>query len=199
MVYTPGAAGDDAVHRKHHAAYLRRRHPTLKVGRSMRVLAETHEGKYVAVRSGDAAGVRGMRSVDDFVRERLGGGGVAFGEGWQGGESWMAVAYVVAGDVWGYLYAERVERAETARVKGGGIAVSEGRTVRRVFCGVRRVWVKDDVRRKGIASRIIDLVRTHLIYGHVFERGDVAFTAPTAEGGFLARAVGGETVLVYAE
>ena len=200
MVYTPGAPGDAAVHRAHHTAVVsRRRRPTLRRARAERVVARAAEGRYVVVRAADGP-APGMRAVDAWVRDRLGGGGRArFGQGWRGARAWVAVAYVVAADVRGYLYAERVEEALEATVAPDGVAVAGGMSVERPLCGVRRVWVDEAARRTGIARKMVHLARAHLVYGHVFAEADVAFTAPTRDGAFLAARFGGESVLVYAE
>lgn len=206
MVYAAGAAGDDEVHRVHHAAYLHRRKVPFREVKGMLVLAETQKGKYLTVRTADStAELRTMKAMDGFVTEQLGGRGDAFrlfGEGWRGSDlGWMAIVFVVEGEARGYLYAERVELAMEARVERDGVTVIEGKEVKRALCGVRKIWVKEDARRSGVGVGLIDVARTNLIYGHVVEAHDVAFTATTTSGGLLAASLakkcGRDRILVY--
>lgn len=206
MVYAAGAAGDDEVHRAHHAAHLRKGKVPFKTLKEMRVLVETEKGKYLAVRSGDStAELRAMKAMDGFVTEQLGGRSDAFrpfGEGWGGNEvGWMAIVCVVEGEARGYLYVERVEQAVEARVERDGVTVVEGKDVKRALCGVRKIWVKEEARRGGLGAALIDVARTNLIYGHVADAHDVAFTATTTSGGLLAAGLakkcGRDRILVY--
>lgn len=206
MVYAAGAAGDDSVHRKHHASFLRGRKVPFGLAVGMRLLDETDTGRNVSVRAGDpAAHIRAMRIMDGFVTGQLGGRSEAFGnfgEGWEGtDDGWMGIVFMVASEAKGYIYAERVDRAQEARVEIDGVAAMDGMEVERVMCGVRKIWVKDDRRRSGIAARLIELARTNLIYGHVIETCDVAFTATTTSGGKLALSLahkcGRDRILVY--
>ncbi|KAF5397386.1 hypothetical protein PHET_09549 [Paragonimus heterotremus] len=67
-----------------------------------------------------------------------------------------------------------------------------------VLCGVRRIWVDENHRRKGVASRLLDCVLASLIYGHPLKRTQVAFTDMTADGAnFATSFVGREQIFIY--
>ena len=52
--------------------------------------------------------------------------------------------------------------------------------------GINRMWVLPEYRRKGVATRLLDSVRSSLIYGTIIEKDRVAFTDPTPDGRRLA-------------
>eukprot|EP00117_Sycon_ciliatum_P024574 scpid77411/ scgid0089/ N-acetyltransferase ESCO1; CTF7 homolog 1; Establishment factor-like protein 1; Establishment of cohesion 1 homolog 1 len=70
-----------------------------------------------------------------------------------------------------------------------------------VVCGVSRIWVTSDFRRKGIATRMLDCLRKNFFSGfsnQVVEKQQVAFTTPTESGQAFAKSyMHGESVLVY--
>ncbi|CAG8477661.1 4244_t:CDS:2 [Ambispora gerdemannii] len=67
-------------------------------------------------------------------------------------------------------------------------------------CGISRIWVSRDYRRKGIATKILDLVRNKFIYGCNLKHGSIAFSQPTVDGKALAtRYAGTSEFLVYTE
>lgn len=58
---------------------------------------------------------------------------------------------------------------------------------------VRLIWVSAEHRRQGIASRLLDAAREHVVAGHVLQRRQLAFVQPTDAGCSLARAYTGST------
>lgn len=168
MLYTPGATGDADVHRAHHANYLRSQQPP-KLAKGLRRISETRHGAFHVAKASDAAKViRFVKRVDEWVARYLGD--------WVGFSGhWMVVLYVENGAVKGYLYGEQV-----------GCVVDRREWKKGNFCGVARVWVMEDVRRKGIATSMVDVLRRELTYGFVFPGRCVAFSATTALGTLLA-------------
>lgn len=64
--------------------------------------------------------------------------------------------------------------------------------------GVRLVWVSAPARRRRHATRLLDLVRCHLVPGYVVPRSLVGFSQPTEDGVALARSYcGSDSFLVY--
>lgn len=55
-----------------------------------------------------------------------------------------------------------------------------------VICGVSRVWVDARHRRNKIATRMMDCLLNNFLYGHVLEKSEIAFSAPTADGNAFA-------------
>lgn len=65
-------------------------------------------------------------------------------------------------------------------------------------CGVRFVWVSSEHRRRGLATRLLDMARSHLVHGYVVPRCEMAFSQPTEEGVRLAQCyVQSKQFLVY--
>ncbi|KTF93889.1 hypothetical protein cypCar_00004689 [Cyprinus carpio] len=54
------------------------------------------------------------------------------------------------------------------------------------ICGVSRIWVFSLMRRKGIATRLLDTVRTTFMYGSHLTKEEIAFSDPTPEGKLFA-------------
>jgi hypothetical protein len=48
--------------------------------------------------------------------------------------------------------------------------------------GVKLVWVGDDVRRMGVAGKLVDSARKHFRFGTIIRREHVAFSQPTDQG-----------------
>ncbi|CAM9709154.1 unnamed protein product [Scytosiphon promiscuus] len=65
--------------------------------------------------------------------------------------------------------------------------------------GVLQVWVHEQSRRQGVATRLVDTVREKLVYGLPLRREQMAFSQPTREGqAFAIRYTGGDgKLLVY--
>ncbi|XP_059897183.1 N-acetyltransferase ESCO2 isoform X2 [Gadus macrocephalus] len=66
------------------------------------------------------------------------------------------------------------------------------------MCGVSRIWVFSLARRKGIASRLLDTVRSTFIYGSPLTKDEIAFSDPTPDGKqFATQYCDTPTFLVY--
>lgn len=67
-------------------------------------------------------------------------------------------------------------------------------------CGINRIWVSRPNRRKGIATKLINIVREKFIYGCVLKPSDLAFSQPTGDGqAFASHYTGTMEFLVYDE
>ncbi|PNF17554.1 hypothetical protein B7P43_G15557, partial [Cryptotermes secundus] len=65
-------------------------------------------------------------------------------------------------------------------------------------CGVSRVWVAKNYRRKKIASKMMDCMRSSFLHGYVLGVDEFAFSAPTLAGkAFAEKYTGTENYLVY--
>ncbi|KDR22265.1 N-acetyltransferase ESCO1 [Zootermopsis nevadensis] len=65
-------------------------------------------------------------------------------------------------------------------------------------CGISRVWVAKNHRRKKIASRIMDCLRSSFIHGYMLGMDEFAFSAPTIDGkAFAEKYTGTMNYLVY--
>ncbi|XP_077076939.1 N-acetyltransferase ESCO2 isoform X1 [Siphateles boraxobius] len=56
----------------------------------------------------------------------------------------------------------------------------------KALCGVSRIWVFSLMRRKGIATRLLDTVRNSFMYGSHLTKEEIAFSDPTPEGKLFA-------------
>ncbi|NP_001121462.1 N-acetyltransferase ESCO2 [Xenopus tropicalis] len=54
------------------------------------------------------------------------------------------------------------------------------------ICGISRIWVFALMRRKAIASRLVDSVRSSFMYGSVLTTEEIAFSDPTPDGKLFA-------------
>lgn len=50
------------------------------------------------------------------------------------------------------------------------------------LCGISRIWTLASFRRRGIASRLIDAMRSDFIYGKIVTTDEIAFSDPTENG-----------------
>merc|ERR1711874_905697 len=67
-----------------------------------------------------------------------------------------------------------------------------------VVCGVSRIWVMADYRRRKIASQLVDCMRSNFVYGHYLKETDFAFSDPTPNGiDFASKYLGHSEFLVY--
>ncbi|XP_034618640.1 N-acetyltransferase ESCO1 isoform X2 [Trachemys scripta elegans] len=54
------------------------------------------------------------------------------------------------------------------------------------LCGISRIWVFSMMRRKKIASRMIECLRSNFIYGSYLRKEEIAFSDPTPDGKLFA-------------
>ncbi|XP_069461735.1 N-acetyltransferase ESCO2 isoform X2 [Ambystoma mexicanum] len=54
------------------------------------------------------------------------------------------------------------------------------------ICGISRIWVFSLLRRKGIASRMMDTIRNTFMYGAFLSGDEIAFSDPTPDGKLFA-------------
>ncbi|XP_058032729.1 N-acetyltransferase ESCO1 isoform X1 [Ahaetulla prasina] len=66
------------------------------------------------------------------------------------------------------------------------------------ICGISRIWVFSMMRRKKIASRMLECLRNNFIYGSYLSKEEIAFSDPTPDGKlFATRYFGTSQFLVY--
>ncbi|KAM3839876.1 N-acetyltransferase ESCO1 isoform 2-T2 [Vipera latastei] len=66
------------------------------------------------------------------------------------------------------------------------------------ICGISRIWVFSMMRRKKIASRILECLRNNFIYGSYLSKEEIAFSDPTPDGKlFATQYFGTSQFLVY--
>ncbi|XP_054893492.1 titin-like [Poeciliopsis prolifica] len=66
------------------------------------------------------------------------------------------------------------------------------------ICGISRIWVVGVMRRRAIATRLIECLRNNFIYGSYLSKDEIAFSDPTPDGKlFATRYFGTSQFLVY--
>ncbi|NP_001186001.1 establishment of sister chromatid cohesion N-acetyltransferase 1 L homeolog isoform X2 [Xenopus laevis] len=86
------------------------------------------------------------------------------------------------------------EKALSERVKAWCCSTSPEPAI----CGVSRIWVFSMMRRKKIASRMLECLRNNFIYGSFLNKDEIAFSDPTPDGKlFATRYCGTSQFLVY--
>lgn len=66
------------------------------------------------------------------------------------------------------------------------------------LCGISRIWVFSLARRQGIATRMLDTVRSTFVYGSHLTKQEIAFSDPTPDGKqFATNFSNTPTFLVY--
>nr|XP_033789807.1 N-acetyltransferase ESCO1 isoform X2 [Geotrypetes seraphini] len=66
------------------------------------------------------------------------------------------------------------------------------------ICGISRIWVFGMMRRKKIASRMLECLRNNFIYGSYLSKDEIAFSDPTPDGKlFATQYCGTSQFLVY--
>lgn len=96
--------------------------------------------------------------------------------------------------------AERIQEAHTVLPQGEASenptelstesqssSISVSTTSEPVFLGISRIWVSSQVRKQGVARRLLDSIRSNFMYGLTVEKHLTAFSQPTESGGKLAR------------
>lgn len=69
--------------------------------------------------------------------------------------------------------------------KSSSISISTATTP--AILGISRIWISNQHRKQGIATRLLDYARSEFLYGLTIEKEKVAFSQPTESGGNLAR------------
>ncbi|XP_040921021.1 N-acetyltransferase ESCO2 [Toxotes jaculatrix] len=71
-------------------------------------------------------------------------------------------------------------------------------TPEQALCGISRIWVFSLARRQGIATRMLDTVRSSFMYGSHLTKEEIAFSDPTPDGKlFATKYCNTPTFLVY--
>ncbi|CAG8487447.1 2392_t:CDS:2 [Diversispora eburnea] len=94
---------------------------------------------------------------------------------------------------------ENSERIQIGMASDGSAIFCCTKPVRAV-CGISRMWVLKKLRRRGIATRLLNNIRTHFLFGYTLEPSDLAFSQPTGDGkAFASHYTNSREFLVYVE
>ncbi|CAG8467749.1 12355_t:CDS:10 [Cetraspora pellucida] len=93
----------------------------------------------------------------------------------------------------------QVEKMQVGTSNNGSAVFCFTKPIQAV-CGINRIWVSRPHRRKGIATKLLNVVREKFMYGCILKPSDLAFSQPTGDGqAFAAHYTGVMEFLVYAE
>ncbi|XP_053315686.1 N-acetyltransferase ESCO2 [Spea bombifrons] len=206
MVYSAASLEDEAQHVQYHRRLLE---GIRYVGwKKERVVAEFWDGKILLITSGDPKyALKKAEEVRELVDSELGFQQISLSSPSQT-KSYLFVSNEKK--IVGCVIAEPVKQAyrvlteppspESAKrgVLDRHRAWTCSTTPEPAVCGISRVWVFALMRRKGIAKRLLDAVRTSFIYGSHITAEEIAFSDPTPDGKLFAGSYcGAPDFLVY--
>ncbi|NXW88801.1 ESCO2 acetyltransferase, partial [Alopecoenas beccarii] len=195
MIYTAGSPEDEAQHIQHHERFLE---GLRYVGwKKERVVAEFWDGKIVLILPNDPKyAVKKAEDVREIVDNELGFKQVSLS---CPAKTKMYLFVSNEKMIVGCLVAESIKQAFRV-LSEAGAAVSPSRDAPQqpqrawrcssraepALCGVSRIWVFGPRRRKGIARRMVDVVRSTFMYGCYLSTNEIAFSDPTPDGKLFA-------------
>ncbi|KAL8598962.1 hypothetical protein ACOMHN_006772 [Nucella lapillus] len=218
MVYSPGDAADEAMHRKfHQSAQTALKFTGWKKERVIKDFLDDGSRVVIVLPDDLSFMVKKVEEVNRVMGQELGFPDHVFSfhgsykvstQQQQGRRSFLGSykAFLYISDekrVEGCCIAEAVTQGY--RILPGTKELSDSQ--RPWFCsqqseptsvGIGRLWVYRPSRKRGIASRLLDCVRQWFEYGFVIPKSQLAFSDPTSDGRmFAAKYTGTPYFLVY--
>ncbi|NXF62946.1 ESCO2 acetyltransferase, partial [Ciccaba nigrolineata] len=194
MIYTAASPEDEAQHIQHHERFLE---ALRYVGwKKERIVAEFWDGKIVLILPDDPKyAVKKAEDVREIVDNELGFKQVSLSC-----PAKTKIYLFVSNEkmIVGCLVAESIKQAfrvlsELGAVPGAGQDLLQHHRAwccstepEPAVCGVSRIWVLGPRRGKGIARRLVDVVRSTFIYGCYLSTDEIAFSDPTPHGKLFA-------------
>ncbi|XP_075000868.1 N-acetyltransferase ESCO2 isoform X2 [Calonectris borealis] len=194
MIYTAASPEDEAQHIQHHERFLE---GLRYVGwKKERVVAEFWDGKIVLILPNDPKyAVKKAEDVREIVDNELGFKQVSLS---CPAKTKMYMFVSNEKMIVGCLVAESIKQAFRVLSEPGAVP-SPGRDALQhhrawrcstepepAVCGVSRIWVFGLRRGKGIARRMVDVVRSTFMYGCYLSTDEIAFSDPTPDGKLFA-------------
>ncbi|NXN64202.1 ESCO2 acetyltransferase, partial [Himantopus himantopus] len=194
MIYTAASPEDEAQHIQHHERFLE---GLRYVGwKKERVVAEFWDGKIVLILPNDPKyAVKKAEDVREIVDNELGFKQVSLS---CPAKTKIYLFVSTKKMIVGCLVAESIKKAfrvlsePGATLSPGQDALQQHRAWRcstepePAVCGISRIWVFGPRRGKGIARRMVDVVRSTFMYGCYLSIDDIAFSDPTPDGKLFA-------------
>ncbi|XP_068252929.1 N-acetyltransferase ESCO2 [Nyctibius grandis] len=194
MIYTAASPEDEAQHIQHHERFLE---VLQYMGwKKERVVAEFWDGKIVLILPTDPKyAVKKAEDVREIVDNELGFKQVSLGC------AAKTKTYLFVSNekmVVGCLVAESIKQAFRVLSEPGALPSPDQDVLQHhrawrcstepepAVCGVSRIWVFGLRRRKGIARRMVDVVRSTFTYGSYLSTHEIAFSDPTPDGKLFA-------------
>ncbi|XP_073418066.1 N-acetyltransferase ESCO2 [Dendrobates tinctorius] len=187
MIFSASSAEDEAQHAQYHQRLLER---LRYVGwKKERVVAELFDGKILKICPDDPKYARRKaEEVRELVDAELG-----FQQTSLNSPARACTYLYVTSDrkIAGCLIAEPIRQAFRVLAEPPS---PEDKSLERhrawrcssdpqpAICGISRIWVFAPMRRRNIASRLVDAVRSSFIYGSHLNTDEIAFSDPTPDG-----------------
>ncbi|NXH66946.1 ESCO2 acetyltransferase, partial [Hydrobates tethys] len=194
MIYTAASPEDEAQHIQHHERFLE---GLRYVGwKKERVVAEFWDGKIVLILPNDPKyAVKKADDVREIVDHELGFKQVSLSC-----PAKTKIYLFVSNEkmIVGCLVAESIKKAFRVLSEPGAVPSPDWDILQHhrawrcstepepAICGVSRIWVFGLRRRKGIARRMVDVVRSTFMYGCYLSTEEIAFSDPTPDGKLFA-------------
>lgn len=90
--------------------------------------------------------------------------------------------YVQDNLIHGILITESIRSAYIVQKSSAQHWYTEESKQVQALVGISRIWVHDNVRKQGIASKLVDACRKSFIYGYSIPKMQVAMSQPTTHG-----------------
>ncbi|KFV57129.1 N-acetyltransferase ESCO2, partial [Gavia stellata] len=194
MIYTAASPEDEAQHIQHHERFLE---GLRYVGwKKERVVAEFWDGKIVLILPNDPKyAVKKAEDVREIVDNELGFKQVSLSC-----PAKTKIYLFVSNEkmIAGCLVAESVKQAFRVLSEPGAVLSPSQDSLQHqrawrcssqsepAVCGISRIWVFGPKRGKGIARRMVDVVRSTFMYGCYLSTDEIAFSDPTPDGKLFA-------------
>ncbi|NXP71631.1 ESCO2 acetyltransferase, partial [Ramphastos sulfuratus] len=193
MIYTAASPEDEAQHIQYHERFLE---ALRYVGwKKERIVAEFWDGKIVLILPSDPKyAIKKAEDVREIVDNELG-----FKQVLLSCPARAKIYLFVSSEkmIVGCLVAEQIKQAfrvlsESRAVPSPPDPEDLQQQQQRAWrcstepepavCGISRIWVLGPWRRKGIARRMVDVVRSTFMYGCYLSTEEIAFSDPTPDG-----------------
>ncbi|KAM7119153.1 N-acetyltransferase ESCO2 isoform 2-T3 [Ciconia maguari] len=194
MIYTAASPEDEAQHIQHHERFLE---GLRYVGwKKERIVAEFWDGKIVLILPNDPKyAVKKAEDVREIVDNELGFKQVSLSC-----PAKTKIYLFVSNEkmIVGCLVAESIKEAFRVLSEPGAVPSPRQDALQHhrawccstkpepAVCGISRIWVFGLRRRKGIARRMVDVVRSTFMYGCYLSTDEIAFSDPTPDGKLFA-------------
>lgn len=195
MVYSSASPEDEAHHVQYHQRFL----DGIKYvsWKNERVVAQFWDGKIVMIQQGDSKyATKKADDVRELIDRELGFKQVALTYPTQT-QTYLFVYNEKK--IIGCLIAEPVKQAFRVLSEPTKTLASPSKASldpqrawrcstkpEKVFCGISRIWVFSLMRRKRVASRMVDVVRRTFLFGSYLGTDEIAFSDPTPDGKLFA-------------
>lgn len=195
-VYTVGDPEDELYHSSQHSGLMEKlRYPVWK---TERVVGQFPNGSVLCVRPGDhSSHWRKVEEVLSIVDRDLGFSEV--GIRWP--DKTKVYMFVAEKKIVGFLLAEAVSSGYKILPKKDTDSEKTyycSDVANPVRCGISRIWVLSDYRRKKVASILVDCMRSSFIEYYYLKTNEFAFSDPTLSGiHFASKYMQSSEFLVY--